>query len=76
MILGAFSKMLQYIRYNESYCMFVNIFYKVLEELKPFITSFLIFTIVFGFVIILMQADVDNKDDEYVNMSHLFESFI
>jgi hypothetical protein len=23
-----------------------------------------------------MQADVDNKDDEYVNMSLLFESFI
>ncbi len=32
-ILGAFSRMLQFIRYKEQYCIFVNIFNKVLEEL-------------------------------------------
>jgi hypothetical protein len=47
-----------------------------LEELQPFIITFFVFTIVFGFVIILMQADVDKDDDEYKGMSILFESFL
>jgi hypothetical protein len=68
--------MLQFIRYKEQYCIFVNIFNKVLEELQPFIITFFVFKIMFGFVIILMQAEVDNNDEDYKGMSILFESFL
>lgn len=68
--------MFQFIRYKEQYCIFVNIFNKVLEELQPFIITFFVFKIMFGFVIILMQAEVDNNDEDYKGMSILFESFL
>ena len=48
----------------------------MLEELQAFIIAFFVFSHVFGFVIILMQADVDNQDDDYKGMSILFESFL
>lgn len=68
--------MLQFIRYNEYYCMFVNVFNKVIEELSTFIITFFVFTIVFSFVIILMQADVDAEGDEYKHLPMLFQSFV
>jgi hypothetical protein len=35
----------------------------VLEELLPFIIVFFLFTTMFGFIIILMQAEVEDESD-------------
>lgn len=58
-VLGAFARILEFIKYRKDYCIFVNIFEKALVELLPFIISFFIFVSIFVIVIILMQADLE-----------------
>ena len=63
-LLLATTRILQYIRYKESFSFLVQMLMAVIFDLSPFLTIFLIFVIVFTFVIVIMQADIDPEDYE------------
>jgi len=51
------TKVLQYIRYKESYSFFVQMFTQVLIQLMPFFSVFIVFTLIFTFILIIMGGD-------------------
>ena len=71
------SRMLEYIRYDKKYCVFVNIFEKSLVDLIPFIISFIVFIQVFSLIIILMQGSLSiNDPTDYNGIPFFIQSFI
>lgn len=61
------SKVLYLIRYMKSFCMFVKVFTNVLNDLQPYLFSYIVFIMAFSFIIIFMQGEVDKgpNNDEY-----------
>ena len=66
-IVGSATKILQYIRFKEEYSFFVQMFTSVIIELIPLMMAFVMFTIVFSLISIIMQVNVDEGDggDDY-----------
>jgi hypothetical protein len=63
-LLLATTRILQYIRYKESFSFLVQMLMAVIFDLAPFLTIFLIFIIVFTFIIVIMEGDIDPEDYE------------
>ena len=61
--MGSATKILQYIRYKEEYSFFVQMFTSVIIELIPLMMAFVMFTIVFSLISIVMQVNVDEGED-------------
>jgi hypothetical protein len=75
-LIGAFSRLLELVRYRKEFCIFVNIFEKAFVELIPFIISFFVFIFLFTVINIFMQADLDVEDDEYTGLPFFAETFL
>ena len=64
-IFTSITKGLQYIRYKESYSFFVQMFTQVLIQLMPFFSVFVVFTLIFTFILIIMGGDSSDVEDDY-----------
>ena len=62
-ITGSTIKLLSYIRFKEEYSFFVQMFTSVIIELIPLMMAFVMFTIIFSLISIIMQVNVDEGDD-------------
>ena len=59
-MIATFSRLLNYIRYSKNFCMFVNIFTRVLSDLRQYLISYFVFIILFSVILILIQGDVES----------------
>jgi hypothetical protein len=65
--------MLEYLQSIKNYCIFVHIFTISLQELTPFIISFIGFIAFFTLIIILMQGSSKVDDDsDYIGIVYFF----
>lgn len=76
LLIGAFSRLLELIRYKKEYCIFVNIFERAFVELTPFIISFFVFVLIFAIINIFMQAGLEMEEDEYTGLPFFVETFL
>ena len=58
----ATTRILQYIRYKDSFSFLVKMLTAVLIDLLPFLTIFMLYNFVFSMIIIIMEADISADD--------------
>jgi len=61
-LLMATTRILQYIRYKDSFSFLVKMLTAVLIDLLPFLTIFMLYNFVFSMIIIIMEADISADD--------------
>lgn len=58
-LLQSTTRILQYIRFNDDFSFLVQMIIRVLIDLLPFLTIFLLYILVFSFIIIILGGDFD-----------------
>ena len=78
----ATTRILQYIRYKDSFSFLVKMLTAVLIDLLPFLTIFMLYNFVFSMIIIIMEADISSDDYQgiprimRIMIPHIREIFI
>lgn len=57
--------MFQYIRYREQFSFFVQMFNTVIKQLVEFMIAFIVFTMFFSVISMIMEVDVEGGEDDY-----------